>query len=64
MTAGVVFLDSSVLFNLLDVPDKSGDRQSVVAEFQRLTHSGSTFVFPITAPITLWTLDTMLSSHA
>lgn len=51
MTAGVVFLDSSVLFNLLDVPGKSGDRQSVVAEFQRLTHSGSTFVFPITAVI-------------
>lgn len=44
--AGVVFLDSSVLFNLLDVPGKNGDRTTVAAEFQRLSRAGSTFVFP------------------
>ena len=34
--AGVVFLDSSVLFNLLDVPAKNSDRSEVIARFQRL----------------------------
>lgn len=49
--AGVVFLDSSVLFNLLDVPAKNSDRAAVVAEFQRLTSEATTFVFPVTAVI-------------
>jgi hypothetical protein len=48
---GVVFLDSSVLFNLLYVPGKNADRDAVIAEFKRLTRDGSTFVFPVTAVI-------------
>ena len=36
LVAGVVFLDSSVLFNLLDVPAKNSDRSEVIARFQRL----------------------------
>jgi hypothetical protein len=47
----VVFLDSSVLFNLLDVPGKNGDRGAVIAEFRRLAEGGATFVFPVTAVI-------------
>lgn len=47
----VVFLDSSVLFNLLDVPGKNGERTAVVAEFIRLKDNGATFVFPVTAVI-------------
>ncbi len=49
--AGVVFLDSSVLFNLLDVPAKNSDRTAVVARFQRLVREATTFVFPVTAVI-------------
>lgn len=49
--ASVVFLDSSVLFNLLDVPAKNSDRTHVVAEFQRLVREATTFVFPVTALI-------------
>lgn len=48
---GVVFLDSSVLFNLLDVPHKNGDRPEVVAKFQKLVGEATTFVFPVTAVI-------------
>lgn len=47
----VVFLDSSVLFSLLDVPGKNGERTAVVAEFKRLKDNGTTFVFPVTAVI-------------
>jgi len=35
--AGVVFLDSSVLFNLLDVPAKNSDRSEVIARFSDLS---------------------------
>lgn len=49
--AGVVFLDSSVLFNLLDVPAKNSDRSEVIARFQRLARDATTFVFPVTAVI-------------
>ncbi|MDN5747420.1 MAG: hypothetical protein L0H64_02655 [Pseudonocardia sp.] len=47
----VVFLDSSVLFNLLDVPGRNGERTAVVAEFKRLKDIEATFVFPVTAVI-------------
>lgn len=49
--SSVVFLDSSVLFNLLDVPGKNGDRATVVTKFQRLAGQKTTFVFPVTAVI-------------
>ena len=48
---GVVFLDSSVLFNLLDVPARNSDRIEVIAKFQRLVREAITFVFPVTAVI-------------
>lgn len=47
----VVFQDSSVLFNLLDVPGRNGERTAVVAEFKRLKDNEATFVFPVTAVI-------------
>lgn len=49
--AEVVFLDSSVLFNLLDVPGKNSDNATVRSEFRRLAREGATFVFPVTAVI-------------
>lgn len=49
--AEVVFLDSSILFNLLQVPHKCGDRDAVLAEFQKLRQAGATFVFPVAAVI-------------
>ncbi len=47
----VVFLDSSVIFNLLDVTGKNSDRGAVVAEFRRRQSGGATFAFPVTAVI-------------
>ena len=47
----IVFLDSSVLFNILQVPYKCSDRTEVVAEFKKLSANGATFVFPVTAVI-------------
>lgn len=54
----VVFLDSSVLFNILEVPHKCSDRDSVVAEFTQLTEK-----VPSATPVRLWTLDKALSAH-
>lgn len=51
MKREVVFLDSSVLFNLLDVPGKNSDREAITARFRRLARDGATFVFPVTAVI-------------
>lgn len=45
----VVFLDSSVLFNILGVPRKCSDRAEVVARFKEQAENGATFVFPMTA---------------
>ena len=42
----VVFLDSSVLFNLLEVPRKCSDRASVVDEFKQLAGDGATLDIP------------------
>lgn len=47
----VVFLDSSVLFNLLRVPHKCSDRAVVLAEFEELRLKGAIFVFPVTAVV-------------
>lgn len=50
MTA-VVFLDTSILLNLLDVPGKNSDRDTVVSEFVLRQGEGDTFVIPATAVI-------------
>jgi hypothetical protein len=49
--ADVVFLDTSVLLNILDVPGKNSDRDDVVSEFRRLVKAGSPMVVPIAAVI-------------
>lgn len=59
----VVFLDSSVLFNLLAVPYKCSDRASVVAEFKQLKDNGATFIFPMTAVVETGNVIAQLAGH-
>lgn len=47
----VVFLDSSVLLNLLDVPRKNSDRETITDEFRRLVQSKATLIIPVAAVI-------------
>lgn len=48
----VVFLDSSVLLNILDVPHKNGERSVVVPKFLALAKSGTALmVIPMAAVI-------------
>ncbi len=58
--AGVVFLDSSVLFNLLDVPAKNGlgsGDASLLLEMDRYREK-----VPSATPVSLWPLDETLGS--
>ncbi len=59
----VVFLDSSVLFNILEVPRKCSDRASVVDEFTKLAGDGATPVFPLTAVIETGNVIAQLAGH-
>lgn len=59
----VVFLDSSVLFNILEVPHKCSDRASVVDEFTQLAGNGATFVFPMTAVVETGNVIAQLAGH-
>lgn len=59
----VVFLDSSVLFNILEVPHKCGERDGVVAEFTQLVGNGATFVFPMTAVVETGNVIAQLAGH-
>ena len=47
----VVFVDTSVLLNVLDVPHKNSDRDSIVQKFKDLARSGSLLVIPIAAVV-------------
>ena len=47
----VVFLDTSVFANLLDVPGRAQQREEVLQEFDRLSSLGAKFVLPITTII-------------
>lgn len=47
----IVFLDTSVLTNVLDVPGKNGERDVVVPRFRELAKDGSTLIIPIAAVI-------------
>ena len=49
--AGVVFLDTSVLCNVLDVPRKNGERNRVMPRFNELLTDGTVLVVPIAAVI-------------
>ena len=59
----VVFLDSSVLFNIFEVPHKCSDRASVVAEFTQLADNSATFIFPMTAIIETGNVITQLAGY-
>ncbi|MGH3695326.1 MAG: hypothetical protein ACRDRX_15290 [Pseudonocardiaceae bacterium] len=59
----VVFLDSSVLFNILEVPHKCSDRASVIDEFKKLVGDGATLVFPLTAVIETGNVIAQLAGH-
>lgn len=47
----VVFVDSSILYNLLDIPHKNSHRVEVLEEFARLQQSHATLIFPVTAVV-------------
>lgn len=47
----VVFLDTSVLTNLLDVPRRNSDRGEVATQFKGLVERKATFVIPFAAVI-------------
>lgn len=48
---GVVFLDTSVLLNLLDVPHNNDDHAEITRRFRRLAAEAATFVIPVTAVV-------------
>ncbi len=53
---GVIFLDSSILLNILDVPQKNSDRATVLPRFQELYGSGShLLVIPMAAVLEVGT---------
>ncbi len=58
---GVVFLDTSVLLNLLDVPHNNDDRAEVTERLRRLRADRTTFVVPVTAVIETGNAITRLS---
>ncbi|NEA34494.1 hypothetical protein [Streptomyces sp. SID13031] len=49
--AVAVFVDTSILLNLLDVPKRNGERETVTAEFLAWQQEDATFVLPITTVI-------------
>lgn len=49
--AEVVFVDTSVLLNLLDVPGKNSHHQQLAGEFKALATGGVTLIIPIAAVI-------------
>lgn len=48
---GVVFIDTSVLLNILKVPDKAQNVEAVKAQLTSYHQNGSTLLLPITAVI-------------
>lgn len=47
----VVFIDTSILVNLLDIQGRNADRREVVAEFLAGQAKQTTFVLPVTTII-------------
>lgn len=60
--AEVVFVDTSVLLNLLDVPGKNSDHRQLAMEFKKLATDNVTFVIPIAAVIEVGNHIAQLSS--
>ncbi len=61
--AEVVFLDTNVLLNVLDVPGKNSDRAEVVTEFRRLRAAGATLIIPIAAVVEVGNHLAQLAGH-
>lgn len=61
--AEVVFVDSSVLLNLLDVPGKNSDRGGVTAEFKAHAASGVTLIIPMAAVVEVGNHIAQLPGH-
>ncbi len=59
----MVFLDTSVLLNVLDVPGKNSHRAQITSEFKRLVSGGATLVIPIAAVIEVGNHLAQLSGH-
>lgn len=51
MTRGVVFIDSSIMCNLVPVPGRDQDRTEVQSELRERLAKGQQFILPITAVI-------------
>lgn len=51
MSHDVLFIDTSVLCNLIEVPGRNQHATQVKDEFRRLVHAGTRFVIPITTVI-------------
>lgn len=51
MNARIVFIDTSVLCNLVRVHGKHQDREKIVREMKDRTQAGETFILPVTAVI-------------
>jgi hypothetical protein len=49
--AEVVFVDTSVLLNVLDVPGKNSDRSTVMTDFKALLVGNATLVIPVAAVV-------------
>ena len=49
--AEIVFVDTSVSLNLLNVPRKNSDEKRLTGEFKRLALAGALFVIPIAAVV-------------
>lgn len=47
----VVFVDTSVLLNILDVPGKNSHRELIVTEYRTLREAGAILVVPIAAVV-------------
>lgn len=47
----VVFMDTSILTNLLDIPGKNQDKDTVVKAFKEIRQRGDTLILPIAAII-------------
>jgi hypothetical protein len=60
--AEVVFVDTSVLLNLLDVPGKNSERVALAAEFKALVSAGAALVIPVAAVVEVGNRIAQLSS--
>lgn len=59
----VVFVDTSVLLNLLDVPHKNSDRDAVRNEFKRLVANRCLLIIPIAAVVEVGNHVAQLPGH-